>query len=71
MACRRFTTPPPSRVRSGLPKRAEALKWAQARDVPEQAVIDWLAHPDARSKIVHREDVDLATGKPARVVGVV
>jgi hypothetical protein len=50
-----FRDPPPSRSRSGLPKRAEALKWARARGVPEQAVIDWLAHPEACSKIVYRE----------------
>ena len=58
-----FHDPPPSRSGSGLPKRAEALKWARARDVPEQAVIDWLAHPGARSKIVYRQDVDLAMGQ--------
>jgi hypothetical protein len=65
-----FHDPPPSRVRSGLPKRAEALKWARARGIPEQAVIDWLANPGARSKIVYREDVDLATGEATRAVGV-
>jgi hypothetical protein len=56
-----FADPPPSRVRSGLPSRAEALKWARARGIPEQAVIDWLANPDARSKIVLAKGVDLAT----------
>ena len=59
-----FHDPPPSRSRSGLPKRAEALKWARARAVPEQAVIEWFAHPDARSRIVYREGVDLSTGLP-------
>jgi hypothetical protein len=55
-----FADPPPSR-QSALPSNAEAIAWARARGVPSEAVDAWLAHPEARSKITLREDVDLAT----------
>jgi hypothetical protein len=55
----RFADPPPMRVRSGLPALGEALEWAAAVGVPEQAVLDWLEHPTPRSTIMAREDVTL------------
>jgi hypothetical protein len=59
-----FADPPPMRVRSGLPAEAEALVWAAAAGVPEQAVLDWMAHPTPRSKFTIREDVDLTVFLP-------
>lgn len=54
-----FHDPPPMRCESGLPTREECVAWAAAKGVPEQAVLDWMAHPTPRSKLMAREDVDI------------
>lgn len=53
-----FADPPPS-YRSGPPAPEVCVAWAEAKGIPEQAVLDWLAHPSPRSKLVARDDVDI------------
>jgi hypothetical protein len=53
-----FHEPPPS-YESGPPTREVCVRWAEAKGVPEQAVLDWLSHPAPRSKLLVRDDVDI------------
>ncbi len=53
-----FADPPPS-YKSGPPAREDCVRWAEAKGVPEQAVLAWLEHPTPRSKLLVRDDVDL------------
>jgi hypothetical protein len=59
-----FCEPPASRHSSTGRRseiaRGECIAWARLRGVPESAVSAWYQHPQRRSRICVRDDVDIA-----------